>query len=135
VGDMVVFSQTRNSDGSYTINSIAVILPKVGGQVTGTTASTITVKGPDGSSVTINVDSSTTYKVNGATGALADIKSGMMLMAEGTKRADGSLDATAVVALNWGGNGGNWKVRGPGRGHAPDNQASPAPSASPGTNG
>jgi hypothetical protein len=33
-GDEIRFSQTRNSDGTYTIDAIVVVLPKVGGEVT-----------------------------------------------------------------------------------------------------
>src|SRR5206468_1026908 len=44
VGDEVGFRQTRETDGTFTIDSIAVILPHAGGEVTAVTGSTITLK-------------------------------------------------------------------------------------------
>jgi hypothetical protein len=109
VGDEIGFRQTLESNGTYTIDSIAVILPHVGGEVTAVDGSTITVKQRDGSTATIKVTSSTTYNVAGADAKLADLKVGMFLVAEGTKNADGSLTASDVHA-------GSAGDRGPGRG-------------------
>jgi len=102
VGDEVGFRQTRETDGTFTIDSIAVILPHAGGEVTATTGSTITVKGRDGSTTTIKVTGQTTYTVNGNSAKLGDVKVGMVLIAEGTKAADGSLTATQVKAADAG---------------------------------
>ena len=129
VGDQVTFRQARNSDGTFTIDALEVVLPRVAGEVTATTSSTITVKAFDGTSVTIHVTADTAYQVSGVTNAkLSDVAVGMKVVAEGTKASDGSLSATSVWAASvqqgWG----------PGRGHDwghQDNQASPAPSASP----
>jgi len=97
VGDRIVFLQTRNSDGSFSITSIQVVLPRVGGEVTARSASTITVKQPDGTSATIHVSSGTTYQVPGiTTPSLSDISVGMLVVAEGTLGSDGSLTATSV---------------------------------------
>jgi len=100
VGDQIGLRQTRESDGSYTIDSIVVILPHAGGEVTAVSGSTITVKAPDGSTVTININGTTSYDVNGKSAGLADVKTGMFLVAEGTKNADGSLTATRVRAAD-----------------------------------
>ncbi|HEY4228344.1 MAG TPA: DUF5666 domain-containing protein [Candidatus Limnocylindrales bacterium] len=113
VGDAIGFRETKETDGSYTIDAIAVILPQAGGQVTAIDGSTITVKDRDGTSVTITVTGSTTYDVAGATAKLSDIKVGMFLVAEGTQNTDGSLTATTVRAGDQGGPGGR------GFGHAP----------------
>lgn len=130
VGDQIRFRQTRNDDGTFTINAIDVVLPHVAGEVTAKTADTITVARPDGASATIHVGSGTTYRVPGAaTPSLSDITVGMFVAAEGTLRSDGSLSATVVLALPAGGPG--W---GPGRMHGGDwwgFPSGPAPSASP----
>jgi hypothetical protein len=96
VGDQIGFSQERQTDGSYTITAIKVVLPTVGGEVTAIDGNTITVTGRDGTIGTIHVDGDTTYQVNGDTGALSDISVGSFVVAQGTLRTDGSLDADAV---------------------------------------
>jgi Domain of unknown function (DUF5666) len=132
VGDTIRFQQKRNSDGSFSVTHIAVVLPSVAGTVTAKTGATITILQRDGSSVTIHVDASTKFHVQGKNGAasLSDVTVGMVVIANGEKNADGSLNAGQVVA------GTFEKLRG---GHfgpkgAPDKQqdASPAPSNSPG---
>ncbi len=105
VGDHVRIAQTRASDGTYTVTAIIVVLPSLAGQVSAIDGSTLTITQPGGTTATIHVDSKTTYQVNGAPGALSDIKVGSFIVAEGTQRADGSLDA-AVVRSGFGGRGG-----------------------------
>jgi hypothetical protein len=123
VGDEIGFRETKESDGSYTIDSVAVILPHAGGEVTAISGSTITVKDRDGASVTITVTGSTTYDVAGATAKLSDIKVGMFLNAEGTQNSDGSLTATTVRAGDQRGPGGR------GFGHGPDGNGGANPNA------
>jgi hypothetical protein len=97
VGDQIRFAQEKASDGSYTVTAIRVVLPAIGGEVTAISDSTITVTGKDGTAGTIHVDGDTTYEVDGTAGqALTDITVGSFVIAEGTLRADGSLDADAV---------------------------------------
>jgi hypothetical protein len=135
VGDTIGFRQTQESDGTWTIDAIHVILPRVGGQVTAVDGSTITLKQRDGASVKVTVASGAKVMVNGNAATASDIKAGMVLVAEGTKNADGSLDATRVRAGDRGSfrdgpgrgpgfRGGPW---GPGDGQSPN--ASAAPSA------
>jgi uncharacterized protein DUF5666 len=101
VGDQIGFRQTLESNGSWSIDSIAVILPHVGGEVTKVDGSTITVTQRDGSTASITVNGQTRYSVNGNDGAtLSDVKVGMFLVAEGTKNSDGSLTATTIKAGN-----------------------------------
>ena len=102
VGDEIVFRQTLEDDGSWTIDAVAVILPHVGGQVTAIDGSTITVTRRDDTTGTIKVDGSTEYIVNGDVATLADIEVGMFLVAEGTENADGSINATDVRAAERG---------------------------------
>jgi hypothetical protein len=126
VDDQIAFSQTKQTDGTYTIDAIRVILPSVGGQVSAVSGSTITVTQRDGTSATIHVDSATTYQVEGVTTAtLSDIKVGNFVVAQGTLRTDGSLDAATVAGGFRGGPGMG------GHGHGDWNKGNAAPSASP----
>jgi hypothetical protein len=100
VGDRIAFGQTLEDDGSWTIDAIAVILPHVGGEVTAIDGSTITVEGRDGTVSTITVDGDTSYQVNGDDATKADVEVGMVLIAEGTEDADGSITATEVKAAD-----------------------------------
>jgi hypothetical protein len=99
VGDAIRFQQPRNADGTFTITAIEVVLPRVTGQVSATTSDTITVQRQDGTTMAIHVGSDTTYRVPGIDNAtLSDIKPGMVILAQGTQNADGSLQAVAVSA-------------------------------------
>jgi hypothetical protein len=123
VGDHVGLRQDRAADGTYSVTAIVVVLPTVVGQVTAVDGQTLTVTQPGGTSATIHVGADTTYQVDGTAGSLSDVKVGSFIVAEGTQRSDGSLDAAAVRAGDLkrgfpGGHGGQ-KV--------PD--ASPAPSS------
>jgi hypothetical protein len=127
VGDQIGFAQDRATDGTYTVTAIRVVLPSVVGEVTAIDGNTITVTQPGGTTATIHVDGDTTYQVNGAAGALSDVKVGSFIGAEGTQRTDGSLDAAAVRT-------GDRGIKGPGfpggRHGTQDPNASPAPSSS-----
>lgn len=139
VGDTIGFRQTLESNGTWSIDSITVILPRAGGTVSKIDGSTITVTQRGGSTATIKVNGSTRYSINGNDGAaLSDVKAGMFLVAEGTKNSDGSLTATSVRAGNISTNEG----RGRGFGHGfpfgpgPDgNGANPGSSAAPSATG
>ncbi len=126
VGDQIAFAQDRADDGTYSVTAIKVILPTTVGEVTAIDGDTITVTQPGGTTATIHVDGDTTYQVNGAAGALSDIKVGSIIAAEGTQRSDGSLDAAAVRAGDRGIKGRGFH----GDRHLPkDPNASPAPSS------
>jgi hypothetical protein len=113
VGDNIAFRQTREDDGSWTIDAIAVILPHVGGQVTAVDGSTITIELRGGTTATVNVGSDANVVVNGDAAAVGDIKVGMLLVAEGTENGDGSLDATRVRAGDFRHRGDGFGGRGP----------------------
>jgi hypothetical protein len=99
VGDRIALREERADDGTWSVTGIAVILPSVAGQVTAKTDSTITIRRMDDTTATIHVDGDTTYVVGrDADASLADVEVGMALVARGTERADGSLDADAVRA-------------------------------------
>ena len=97
VGDQIRFRQEKAADGTYTITAIGVVLPAIAGQVTAISGNTMTVTGMGGTTGTIHVDADTTYSVDGTKGkALSDVTVGTFVLAVGTLRADGSLDADAV---------------------------------------
>lgn len=137
VGDQVGFRQTKETDGSYSIDAIVVIPPHLGGQVTAVSGSTITVTQRDGTTGTITVTGDTTYKVAGAAATLADVKVGMFVMAEGTDNSDGSLTAAAIHAGKLGdrgpgGHGDHFGPDGDEGGNAPDSTAAPSATSSAG---
>jgi hypothetical protein len=128
VGDQVRFAQERASDGTYTVTDIVVVLPTVVGEVTAIDGTTLTLTQKGGTTATIHVDGDTTYRVGGAAGSLSDIKVGSVIVAEGSQRSDGSLDASIVRSGfdRPDGRGPGWNLDHD-RGAAPD--ASPAPSS------
>ena len=107
------------------MTAIKVVLPTIGGQVTAINGNTITVTQPGGTTATIHVDGNTKYQVNGAAGALSDIKVGSFIVAEGTQRTDGSLDAAAIHA-------GDRGIKGPGFPGRPAPAGRPGPERQPG---
>ncbi len=96
VGDHVVLGETRNSDGSFTLKSVTVVLDRVAGTVSKIDASSITVTGFGGGASTITTSSATVYRRAGTTIARSDIAVGERLTASGVNAADGSLAAEAV---------------------------------------
>jgi Domain of unknown function (DUF5666) len=128
VGSEVVVQGTQSSGNTIAAISVAIAQPRVSGEVTAKTASTITIKKYDGTTQVINVTGSTTYHVSGSSSAtLAQITVGMAIVAEGTQNSDGTLTATSVSA-GWFGPGGT--------GHGPKAaQPSSSPSSSGTTNG
>jgi hypothetical protein len=130
VGDQIRFGQEKATDGTYTITSIKVVLPSLGGEVTVVGDNTITVTGKDGTTGTIHVDGDTTYELNGTDGqALSDITVGSVVIAEGMLRSDGSLDADAVYGGMRGMHGmHDGRGLGPGFDMTPDAAPTPTPS-------
>jgi Domain of unknown function (DUF5666) len=107
VGDQITFRETRQSDGSYSIDEVDVVMPRLTGTVTAISGSTITLRQPDGSTGTVTVTSSTKYQVNANTSAtLSDIQVGMILTAEGSQGSNGTLTAVAIRAGDLGQLGG-----------------------------
>jgi len=95
----------------------------VTGTVASKTTSAIVVTTLAGQTVTVNVSASTTYSTRGTAAATFDtIAVGNRIVAQGTRRADGSLDATRIQV----GVGGRGFGGGDGRG-----RFLPAPSATP----
>jgi len=104
IGSRVLADGTL-SGATFTATRIVIVPSVTGGEVTAKTSSTITVKGRDGKTATIHVDSKTTFRVRGKVAAtLADIAVGDIVIATGTNRADGSLNASQVGggSFKWG---------------------------------
>ena len=101
--------------------------------LTATTADSITVQDAAGSTATIHVDASTTYRTVDGTGSLADVTVGSVVRAEGVRNADGSLNASSVAVGDadgrFGGPGGRQRPARHRRGAAPSASPSASPSA------
>lgn len=95
-GDHIRFRQTRNSDGTFTVTAIAVVVPRVVGTVGDVTSSGFTVKTRDGSTWTITVDSSTAYKVGAADGTKSDVVAGANVLVQGDSPAANQIKALSV---------------------------------------
>lgn len=99
VGDAVRFRQSADDDGTFTIDALAVVLPRIAGEVTAIDGSTVTINRPDGSVGTINIGADTDLRVEGDDDAtVADIEVGMVIIAAGKRNADGSIEASRAVA-------------------------------------
>jgi hypothetical protein len=96
VGDQVRFRQTRNDDGTYTVQAIAVVVPSVRGTVSDVSATGFKVTTRDGSVWTIAINGSTKYHFGTGTGALADVKNGAVALVQGTSTGDNALTALTV---------------------------------------
>jgi hypothetical protein len=98
VGDTIVFRQTRQSDGSYTIDSITVVVPTISGTVKDITSSGFTVTTRDGLTWTVTVSSSTVYQLGSsdATGSKSDVTAGAEVVVQGTQGSGNSIAALSV---------------------------------------
>ena len=96
VGDRIVLRQKRNDDGTYTVTAIAVPTPVVAGTVTAVGADTLTLKLRDGSSRTIQLTGSTTFKLGRADGKKSDVKVGSVVVAAGAEGPGNAFTATAI---------------------------------------
>lgn len=94
-GDNVLIQEQRNSDGTFAVTAVDVVLPHVDGVVGSVASGTFTVKQADGTTRTISEDSSTTYTLGKNTGSRSDLKSGLEVDVEGTTSGD-TFTATAV---------------------------------------
>lgn len=130
VGDHVLIAETRAADGTYAVTAIGVVLPTVAGQVTAIDGDTLTITLPGGTTAKVHVAAGTTYQVDGSAGALPDIKVGGFIVAQGTQRSDGSLDATTVHS----GFGGKGALGRPGFPNGPHDHVGPKVSPAPSSN-
>ena len=96
VGDQVRFRQTRNDDGTYTVNALAVVVPSVRGTVSDVSSSGFKVTGRDGAVWTITVNGTTEYRFGTGDGSLADVTNGTVVVVLGTSTGDNALTALTV---------------------------------------
>lgn len=96
VGDQVRLSQTRNADGTYTVDALAVVVPSVRGTVSGVSASGFKVTTRDGSVWTIAINGTTKYQYGTGTGSLSDVKNDSVALVQGTTTGDNALTALTV---------------------------------------
>jgi hypothetical protein len=99
VGDTVRLAQTRNADGSYTVTGIEVQPALTMGIVATVDPTGFTVTEADGTIVTVRVGDTTQWiSRRGTATGLDGLVVGSRVAAKGVLAADGSIDATAVVA-------------------------------------
>jgi hypothetical protein len=99
VGDVIAFRQTRNTDGTYKIVEVRVIVPQVAGEVTASSSSSLTLKLRDGSTKTITVNGDTKYFLGPRAAAQADVKVGSGVVAAGTTSGDTFTALTVTIRL------------------------------------
>ena len=96
VGDQVRFRQTRNDDGTYTVEALAVVVPSVRGTVSDVSSSRFKVTGRGGAVWTISVTAATEYHFGTGEGSLADVTNGATVVVQGTSTGDNALTALTV---------------------------------------
>jgi hypothetical protein len=96
VGDKIVFRETRNADGTYTITAITVVQPTVAGTVASVSGSTVTVTTRDGGTAKVALTGSTTYDIGGQAATKDAVVAGAQIWATGTLGSDGTLTASSV---------------------------------------
>jgi hypothetical protein len=141
-GEAALVAGQTTGDNALTALSVTVAADRVVGTVTAKTSSKITIRTRDGSTVTVNVDGDTQYRVAGVEDAgLDDIAVDMVVGVSGRRGSDGSIDASAVVARRGlgragglpgsGGRGGHglfdWGDKGPFGDDRDDAAPSPSP--------
>ncbi len=99
VGDTVRFSQTRNSDGTFTITALEVVVPQAGGNVTGLTSGGFTFTGRDGLAHNVTVTGSTKFTVGAKDGTKADVTVGANVIVAGPTASDGTITALHVTVV------------------------------------
>ena len=102
VGDSIVFDQSRQSDGTFKITAIQVVLPHADGTVKSVNATSVTLTQRDGTDKVVTLTGSTTYQLFGlaskpvASTATA-LTVGAQVDAQGTTASDGSFTASLVT--------------------------------------
>lgn len=96
VGDQVRLSQTRNDDGTYTVDGLVVVVPSVGGTVSDLSSNGFKITTRDGPVWTITVDGDTVYQYGTGEGSLSDVTNGATVVVLGETTGDNALSATTV---------------------------------------
>lgn len=100
-GTAIVAEGKLNGDGSLNAVLITIQLPRLSGQVSAVSGSSITISGRGGNTYTVTTSSNTTYvNPDGTSASASAVKSGVGIVAEGTLSADGkTLSALRIVVL------------------------------------
>ena len=96
-GDKITFRETRQSDGTYKINSIQVVVPTASGTVTAVASDSVTIKQFGGDSKTLSLTGSTTYSRGGSAVTQSALVVGVRIVAQGTVDSAGRFTAVAVT--------------------------------------
>ncbi len=96
VGDTVRLGQTRNSDGSYMVTAINVVVPTVAGTVSNLTASGFTLTARDNTAWTISLNGSTSYTLGDADASKSDLEAGQNVIVAGSQGTGNNLTALTV---------------------------------------
>lgn len=99
VGDHIRFRETRQDDGTFVIDRIEVVVPRIGGVVTGVSADSFTIKGRAGITTTVTTSASTVYRLGGGSGSRADLTVGSSVVVSGTPGSGPSFSATDVTIV------------------------------------
>ncbi len=99
VGDQITFRETRQADGTFKIDSIGVMQPRVAGTVSAVGDTTITISQPDGTSRTVQLTSATTYALAGQPATKSAVTVGAQVAVEGTVATAGTFTASAVQVM------------------------------------
>ncbi len=99
VGDRIAIRETKNPDGSYTVVAIVVPTPIVSGTVTAIGPTSLTLKLRDGSTRSVTLTGSTTYRLGRADATKADVKVNSVVIAAGTAGKGDAFTATSVQVV------------------------------------
>ena len=99
VGDQITFRQTRQSDGTFKIDSIAVVQPRVDGTVSAVGDTSLAISQPGGTSRTVQLTSTTTYTLAGQPATKSAVTVGVQVAIVGTVATDGTFTASAVQIM------------------------------------
>jgi hypothetical protein len=97
VGDQINFRESRQSDGTYKITTIQVVVPTASGTVSAVGSGSVTITQFDGSSKTLTLTGSTTYSEAGATATKSALVVGVRISAQGMVDSAGNFTATAIT--------------------------------------
>ncbi len=95
-GDRVILRQQRNADGTYTVTGLSVYLPVVAGSVSAIDGNDMTVKLRDGSTRTVTLTGSTTFKLGPTDGKKSDLKVDSVVIVSGTEGPGDAFSASTV---------------------------------------
>ncbi len=96
VGDRVILRQQHNADGTYTVTGLSVYLPVVAGSVSAIDGNDVTVKLRDGTTRTVTLTGSTTFKLGPTDGKKSDLKVDSAVVVSGTEGPGDAFTASTV---------------------------------------